>query len=313
MPTFLQLLTALAQETGEYVGLTTTTLGTTTTLISSTLVNTNLEATELEDVSVLIESGNNAGEMRFVQRAGFAKSTGTITVADAFTNAVASAVTFSLYVRMPALTRLSGPSYQKALNMVHRRASVEDHISITGVTDQKHYTIDTTTYPWWTTPDRIIAVYRPRVNADDVLCALGSNEWDWIWDGQTRQLVLPGAPWKTGETGIVKVYRPANSLLKQSGTWTDQSTQTAGLSALADESLMDVNDAVVLGSYFVYKQLHTLHHPGQETSEWVVKAREWARVAKDLKCLSPRPNRLTGIPSLRPVYSGYPGYSGRWS
>lgn len=308
MPTFLQLLTALAEETGEYVGLTTTSLGTTSTLICSTLVNSNLEATELEDVAVLITSGNNAGEQRFVRRAGLSDSTGTITTADTFTNAVASGVSFSLFARMPALTRLTGPSYQKALNMTHRRAWVEDNISFTGETGKKHYDIDTTTYSWWTEASRIIAVYHPRVNADDELRMLGANEWYWNWDGSVRQLVLPSAPWNTGETGTVKVYRPANSILRQSGTWTDQASQTAGLSALADESLMDVNDAVVLGSYFVYKQLHTLNHPGQETSEWMVKAREAARVAANLSCLSPRPNRLTGIPNLRPTYSGSRGY-----
>ena len=380
MPSFLQHLTALAEETGEYVGLTTTSLGTTTTLLSSTLVNSNLEATELEDVAALVESGNNAGEQRFVRRAGLARGTGTITTADAYTNAVASGVSFSLYHRMPALTRLSGPSYQKAINQAHRRAWVEDNVSFTGVTGQKHYPIDTAVWPWFTEKSRVIAVYRPRQNADDELQMLGSDEWDWAWDGSVRQLVLPSSPWNTGDTGIVKVYRPANSIIRRDATgqavlstttvgsvtvltggyytvaptvtfsgggganaagtavltgnavtsvtitnagtgyttaptvsfsaggWKDETSQSAGLTALSDESLMDVNDLVVLGSYFVYKMLADMHHSGQETGEWIVKRRLAAEIAANLKCLQPRPNRLTGIPNLRATYSGSRGH-----
>lgn len=376
MTTFLDALHALAAETGEYAPFTTTSLGTTTTLICSQLVNSNLEATGLSTYSVLLETGNNAGEMRHVTPTGLAKSTGTITVSGGFTNAVASGVRGSLYGRMPPLTQLTGPSYQKAFNFTLKRAWVEDTITLPGVTDQKHYTIDPSVYPWFTSEDRIIALYYARQNVDDELRLIPRNRWEWISDGSTRQILAKGAPWKTGENGLVQVYRPANSILKQSATaqaaiaagavtaitvlfggyytstptvtlsggggtgatatatvtgstvvsiavtaggsgyttaptvtisaggWADQTSQDAGYLALSDESLLDLNDQAILGAYYAYKLLHVMHHPGQDTSEWMTMAQRAAVSAASLPSMSPRVNHLTGVPNLRPVGSG---------
>lgn len=303
MPTFLEALHALAAETGEFAPFVTTGLGTTTTLVCSALANSNLEATSLSTFAVLIEDGNNAGEMRWVTPTGLSRATGTITVSGAFTNAVASGVHVSLYGRMAPLTQLTGPSYQKALNLTLKRAWAEDDISLTGVSNQKHYTIDQAVYPWFTSEDRIIAIYHTRQQADDRLRALARWQWEWVSDGSSRQIYVGGAPWKTGEVGTVKVYRPANSILKRSGVWTDQTSQDAGYVALADESLLDLNDQAIIGAYYVYKLLHVMHHPGQDTSEWATMARMAAASANGLRSMNPRVNHLTGVPNLRPVGS----------
>lgn len=303
MPTLLEKIHALAEDVGEYGSYATTALGTTTTLICSTLVNTNLSSTEFAGMSVLCESGNNAGEVRYVTSAGLNKSTGTLTVTAAFTNAVASSVTFSMYSHLPPFRQLNRPGYREIINKAERKMWVRDSVSFSGTSDLKHYPVSRTTYPWWTDEGRIIEVRNPLTNADDVHSSLPFASWDWDADSETQSLVLPGAPFKTGETFTVRVYRPGNSRIKpaSTGIWTDQTSQTAGLVALGDESLPDVEDVVTIARPLFFRAMADLRAPGSEKDEWMLKMRACLPSARRLLQEMLPKDRSANVHKFRPV------------
>ncbi len=80
------------------------------------------------------------------------------------------------------------------------------------------YTINATTYPWWTDDTRIIEIQLPVVNVDDRPTILPRESWQWVSDGETRKLRFPSKPFRTGQTFTVKVNRPGNSRLKLNAT-----------------------------------------------------------------------------------------------
>lgn len=310
MPTSLEYLHALAEGSGEYGSFTTTGAGTTSTLVCSRFVNTALASSEFANCGVLIESGDAKGELGLAKT--LTKSTGTITTSDTFSASIASGVTFTIY---RLLAPIGGdsilPSYLLGINMALRRLWFPDRISISGVTSQKHYTVDTTTYPWFTDPERIMWIEYPVTAADDVPRRLRDTEWDWLADAETRKLYFPGAPFKTGETFTVRVYRPANSRLKKNGTWTDQTSQTSELalytSGTADEAIPDVADVVTVATALIYRALSRIDQPTAEVAEWLAKARPAFRAARLLMHTGIPEDRTTGVARLRPQRVGYRG------
>lgn len=376
MATALEIVKQVADDLGELGEYVTTSVGTTTTLITSQLVNSNLESTELEDVAVLVESGNDAGQMRYVRRGGLDKSTGTITTADAFTNAIQTTVAFSLYGRIAPYRRLNSPGILECLSNGLRWLSVRDILSVAGVTGQKHYTLDTTTYPWLTEEWRIAAVEYPVTNSDDVPSVLSRALWEWVADAETRKLRFRSAPFQTGQTFKLRVYRPANSRLilnarlrsaitggivtsvaveqggyysavptvtpasgaatftavlsgGTSGTlqsvtvtsggigyptapaltvtrdasdtgWRDQTTQTARLFDISDETIADVTDAAEAAKAEIYDAWADQRAPGAEVEEWRRKAQQ-ARAGLKRRLFRQPPDPRTGIPNLRPT------------
>lgn len=310
MPTSLEMLHALAEETGEYGSFTTTGAGTTSSLICSKLVNTALAASEFANCYVLIESGDAKGEVG--QAKTLVRSTGSLSTSDTFSASIASGVSFTLYRLLPPIDGDNIlPSYLKVVNWALRRLWVPDRISFSGVTNQKHYTIDTSTYPWWTDPDRIMWIEYPVTDSDDVPRRLRDTEWDWLSDAETRRLIFHSAPFKTGETFTVRVYRPANSKLKKNGTWTDQTSQTSELalytSGTADEALADVSDVVTVGTALLFRALSRLDQPPAEVGEWLAKAKPAFRAARELMHAGIPEDRTTGIARVRPVLSKYQG------
>lgn len=218
MPTALEYIHAIAEELGEFAEGVTSSVGTTSTLVFDDYVNSNMQATGLAEYGVLIEDGACAGEVGWVTKAGLARATGTITTADTFSSAIASGVTFSLYGRLPAARKGLQPGLLQIVNRVLRRTPVESTISIPGVTDQQHYTMDLSLYPWASDDTRIIDVQYPVTDAADIPRAMPRSMWDWVSDGETRRLRFHGAPFRTGETFTIKVYRPANSRLRLNAT-----------------------------------------------------------------------------------------------
>ena len=302
MATLLETLHALAEACGEHGRYTTTALGTTTTLICSAFANSNLSASEMEDRAVLLESGTYSGQQRNIRRSGLDRSTGTLTVAEAFGGAVASGVAFSTYTRLPAYRRLDQPGYIEAINLALKRVPVEDEIALSGVTGQIHYTIDNAAYPWWTDDRRIIKILMPVTSADEVPTELPYAQWDWRANAETRQLVFPTAPFKTGETFTVNLYRPANSRLRINGTWTDQTTQTAALATLTDEHAADVSTVVTVARAYAHRFMAEQQAPGATVAEWVAKADMWEGRARKLLASGMPQDRSSGRARLRPVY-----------
>lgn len=230
MPTALEAIHSLGEKQGGYVtGVTTSAASDTQSIVCSTFVNTNLVASEFANYAALIETGACAGEMGFVTSGGLTRSTGTIATADAFSSAIQSGVTFSLYDRdrLPPLRELARPGLMQILNQVLQRFWIERTVSIAGVSGQIHYTVDPTLYPWWSDDLRIIAVQEPVTNSDYVPTVLPPEAWEWVSDGETRKLRFPGAPFTTGQTFTVKVNAPATSRLKLNARLRANLTSTA--------------------------------------------------------------------------------------
>lgn len=301
MPALAEYLHDLAEQCGEYGSFSTTSLGTTTTLISTSFVNSTLSSTELTTMWVLCESGSNAGEVRRVTPSGLNTSTGTITVAEAFTNAVASGVTFSLYGHLPPFRRLNRAGYREAINQALRLISVQDVLTISGITGTEHYLINQAGYPWWTAPDRVIAVENPLDADGNLTGELPYNQWDWRAVGELLYLHLPGAPYKTGESFTVRLYRPANTLLKVAGAWVDQTAQTSGLSGLTDEAIPDVADVTPVARHFAYNTMAKMRAPITETAEWLAERKVATRAARKVLRTAVPEDRTAGVVRFRPV------------
>ncbi len=280
---------------------TTTSAGTTTTLISTDFAGIS-QATALDHTHCLITSGANDGEARRAARTGvLSLSTNTYTVAAAYSNTVQSGVTFRFATRLPWFDTPPGRSgLREIVNDALMRLWVEDRISISGVTGQKRYSLSLTTYPWLNDVSRVLAVYQPTVDADDIPREYARAAWDFDVDGETIYLDFPGAPWKTGESFTLKVHRPANSRLRISSVWTDSDSEIDGLTAVTDAALPTVRDVRVMGMALAYRALAS-RAPGEETAYWESLAQIWEAKANRLKNARVPRNRRTGVPFLRPT------------
>jgi len=285
MPTALEVIHTTAEQIGGYYPGTTTSGGTSSTLVCSALANSIRASTEFANWWVLIESGVCAGQMGQLTNAPLTVASGTLTTATTFTATIASGVSFSLYdgSRLPPLRDGRLPGLLQIVNQAAERWWIEDTISVSGVTGQIHYTVDTTTYPWLTDDTRIIEIQYPTTASDDVPRVMSRSLWSWVADGETKKLRFPGAPFKTGETFTLKVNRPGNSRIKQSGVWTDQATQTAGATGITDEYLVDARFLRLMARALAFAALAEMGAPGQTVAEWLAKAQDAERRAVSLK------------------------------
>lgn len=221
MPTVSELIRSCAELAGRFDRqVTTTTASDSSSLICSKYQNSVLSASEFANFWVLIETGGLAGEMGMLTNAGLAPTTGTLSTADAFSAPIAAGVTFSLYDRhrLPPYREGTRPGWLQIANQALERTWFEDTIVLAGVSDQIHYTVDLTIYPWFTDDTRIIEIQNPVTNTDDVPTVMSKNQWSWVSDGETRKLRFPGKPFRTGQTFTIKVNRPGNSKLKRVAT-----------------------------------------------------------------------------------------------
>lgn len=218
MPTALSYVRALASETGEYDDGLTTGAGDTDSLVCSRFVNTNLAATEFAGMHFLIETGPCAGQVGHVRGGGLNRGTGAIAFANDLTTVIGSGNAWSSYRLLSPTKYDAEPSFLDIVNQSLPRLRVERTISVSGVTNQAYYTVDTDAYPWFTDPDRIMWVEYPTTQAQEIPRRMPTGLWDWDVDGETRRLFFHAAPFQTGQTFKVKVYAPGNSRLRKSAT-----------------------------------------------------------------------------------------------
>lgn len=304
MPTLQQMMLETGVAAGTLVEGATTSLGSTTSLISSPFANTALyDSTTFDEQYALIVSGSNLGEQQPLTAGGLETDTGTFDVSGAYTNAVASGVSFWLCGRLPAIKYGQFEGLRECVNRAHRRMLVRRRIAISGVTSQQKYPLALATYPWMR-EDSILEIYDPE---SDALVPLEptKHKWNYVYNGESPSLEFPdGAPWKTGETAYMEVQCPANSWLKISGVWTNQTSPTAALTTLTDESLVDLTQLIVVALAYVYREL-AKWASGVEADEWRKEAVKWTmRARSQPDFMRQQQERKGGIPDLRPTYSG---------
>lgn len=241
-----------------------------------------------------------AGVQRQLRQLPLDSSTGTLYVTRAFASAPASGSAWEMYFRFPAIRDdASGrDGYRELINEALRLMVEPDTISISGVTDQTHYTLNTSTYPWLREAGRIVNVKRPTPNAND-LERIDAQSWTLIRDGENFIIELP-SPYQTGDTFKLDVLRPANSYIRQSGTWTNQTSLTAGLSLDTDEALPTINDVVAVARELAFAEMQR-NTPEAEARFWAAKEADAGRAAAGLKFVRQaptepyRPLHLSGV------------------
>ena len=297
---------------GGYVAFTaTSTSGTATAtreIISTTLIDDTLNtSSRYTGTWVYGAPGGSSvvhlGVQRQIRLNGYDGTTGTLYTSSVFSAAPLTGHKWELYYRIPAIKDVfSGrDGYREIINEALRLMTVPDVINITGVTNQTKYTLDLTTYPWLREPGHIVNVKRPTPNTND-LERIDAQEWHLIPDGEALILQLPSA-YASTDTFKLEVRRPANSRLKQSGTWTDQATLAAGLTLDADEAIPSINDVVAVARELCFYELASVG-PAAMTEFWEAKAQDAARSAATLKFVRQPPTepyhplRLSGVGDL---------------
>jgi hypothetical protein len=226
-----------------------------------------------------------AGEQRRFGQTPLDSSTGTLYTTRVFSGTPASGSGWDIYFKIPAIRDESTlrDGYRELINEALREMVVPDRISITGVTGQTKYTLDTTTHPWLREDGRIVGIWRPTPQAD-TLETMDTQDWEIFQDAENLILQIPSA-YSTGDTFKLAVLRPANSRLKVSGTWANQSSLMAGLSSAADEAIPAIPDVVLVARELAYAEMMR-RAPESEVKYWAARETIAARKANALKFTS---------------------------
>lgn len=221
--------------------------------------------------------GNVAGLQGRVRRNGFTGATGTFALAASFTTTPLINATWEGSGTMPRLDQDGLTGVRTCINRALRKLWVEDRIDIAATTGVNEY--DLASY-WWATKRRFKRLYGPDPGSSGH--ALPSDrDWEVVRDGDLWVLKL-GSGYATGETFSLLVERPANSRIKVGGTWTDQASPTAGLSAEADACLGEWNAVYQCCLYECMKQL-VVQAGGARKAYWATRAQEQRAIVSAIK------------------------------
>jgi hypothetical protein len=240
-----------------------------------------------------------AGEQRQLRHMPLDAATGTLYVTRPFGSIPQSGHNWEMYFNIPAIREDSEgrDGYREIINEALREMVIPGRIDISGVSQQTHYTLDTTTYPWIREPGRIVNVWRAKANAND-LDYIDAQDWKLIPDFEDLVLQVPAA-YATGETFHLEVLAPANSRLNLTGTWAYQGSPDAGLVDDADEAVPSIPDVVTVARELVYAEMGR-NGPEAETKYWSAKEIIAGRTANVLKfetmskARRDRPSRYVG-------------------
>jgi hypothetical protein len=268
---------AISEKLGDYALFTTTSQATgddaARQLIVSSLIDDEISSQTYSQCWVYITSGALTGEQRRLRKNALDGSTGTLTCTRAFGSTPASAITFEVHTQFPAINTTGVIGLREIINRALRRIWFQDFISVSAVTNQIRYTLDTTTYPWLKQPGVIKGLWSPVTSATDHK-QIEAAPYDVFFDGESVVLQL-SRTYVTGETFELEVRRPAWTKLRQSGTWTDQTSEFTGLSAESDEAIPDVETVTTVGLWYAYQDLAKTGP--EENRQWYTDMAKQAR------------------------------------
>ena len=289
MPTFIDYWTTLADDLGEQQTFTSTALSVDgVTVTSSALIGSSVGSDRYAHYHLYALDGALVGQQRLVTRGGFAPTTGALTLSRAFGSNPASGVNWALIdKRFGVIRQDKKPGMRDFINRALRELAVEDTITITAVADQLRYSLPTSTNWWIHEPGRMLRVVSIPANANEQERTLDVID-AFINDGETPILQLTRA-FAAGETFGLKVKRPANSRLKISGTWTDQSSPRAGLTLDAEEALAPITDVVTVALAHAYNALENGVTLAGNQEVWDRKVKEQENRAAILKFAQAKP------------------------
>lgn len=249
--------------------------GTSTTVVCSNLINsgTNVSADRYNGRYVYISAGTGVGSQSVVKTAGYAPSTGTLTILDSggWATSPGSGSTVELTALFPAINAATaassfsdGHDYQSLVNRALSMILVPDVLSVTTVADQQEYALSTYAY-WLDRPSRLLGVLDPP-RATGWSTKRTWRRWELQLDGGTPTLQFIDRAYPvSGATFELQVLRPADTLISGAESST-------GLSADTDTAVPAVNDVVTVGLMLAYESLAN-RSPGRPNGDYL---KRWA-------------------------------------
>lgn len=292
----------------------TTSAGTTTTLISTQFMLTGGDGDALDAGWVYWTAGSLIGQQRPIRRGGLDIATGTITVGTAFTASTPNNTDFEVHLRYPVVraagSRLT-PGYREIINDALRRLWFRDDISVSGVTGQVRYLLDTATYSWLADdPGRRILDVMAPLESDNVKRP-SSCRWRIDDEAEAPALVFESGGYNTGETFFLRCARPANTRIKSSGTWTDVTPAASVFGLIVDTDETHALPDHVMAMAITESMNHlAMAQPSLEASIWEARRNYWASIAAACK-FARLPRRRDGRRRLQAVGLGG-GAMGGW-
>jgi hypothetical protein len=101
------------------------------------------------------------------------------------------------------------------------------------------------------------------------------------------------------------LYTTAPTVTLTAGGWGNQTSQSAGLAALTDESLVKPGSALVVGMAYAYREL-AKWASGTEAAEWRNEEARFTRRARNLPDFRRRQRENAGLPDLNHTRVAYP-------
>jgi hypothetical protein len=225
VPSLLTYRRSIAVELGPFVATTTTTGA--SDLVSFTcasLVNANACGAQFQSCWAYSNATSGAllaAQRQVLNQGGYDPDAGSVTVARAFSTSVTSGMGFEILSKLPAITDDLGTiGIREIVNDTLLTMPPIDMLPMTGVTAKQAYDV-TTTYSWLTDKAQILGIYVQN-SGDDYPKQTGYS-WDWLYDANAPRLLLPNAPFVTGDTFYIKAHRPAQSWIQTAGTWGEDS------------------------------------------------------------------------------------------
>lgn len=309
----LRLVTALLAELGPSQEFAATDSVTPTVVTSSTMADSEAAAERYggyylyctTDVSV----SALAGQQQRVKRNGFTGSTGSFTVAAAFTGNTAASSRWLLSGTMPIIDQDALVGVRTCVNRAIRKTWIVDRYEISATTGQYQYDLT----PYWMARKRVIRLLDPEDAATGHMDP-ATQGWRIIPDGETWTLELDQG-YATGETFALVVERPANSRLYISGAWAEQSSPTAGLVIGLDACLGEWNTIFQASLYECYAALAN-QAGGARKSYWREKLEEQRNVVSMIKLFEADKESVTlgeGSSDAPGTWSNVSGDHGFWS
>lgn len=273
----------IQSELGPFVVNTTTTAA--SDLLSFTcasLVSSNASSSHFQGGWAYLNAttgANLAACRKIASVAGFDPDAGACTVSRAFATTVTADMGFEISLKVPAITDDFGvKGVREYLNETMLAQPPIDLLPVSGVTAQSAYDV-TTTYPWLVRSDQILGIYFQNTN--DEIPLPTAYTWEWVYDVDTPKLFIPAEPFTTGQTFHLKVRRPAQTWIQQTGgTWM---ADTDGLQYDTDEALplRPIVKAQTLTS--IYRWLGAQDGPAEYRDFYREREAFWAKKAYALQ------------------------------
>lgn len=277
--TLVQLVGAIAPELGPYQQfMATATSGANDLVISSDMADSEAPPEKYGGYYLYANSGGPAGQQQRVKRNGFTGSTGTFQTAKAYANTPPVQSLWTLLGTMPWIDQDGLTGIRTCINRALRKLWIRYHhpIASTGpsVTEYDLGAL------WWAKRERFLRLLDPDPSGTGHPVP-SATAWDVVQNADVWTLQL-GSGFAAGKTFFLVCEVPANYRLKLSGTWSNQSSPTAGLVADADACLGDWNHVVQCSLYECFKQL-AVQAGGARKAYWTGRAAEQRAVVAALK------------------------------